>query len=149
MDEGHRCPQYLLATPEGGKYRLGEGVRGCGKQGTRRGNRPSHDGRWWERVSRHTFCLAPQMASRSLTRACLRCCSACSRSSKAALIWARASALRSCSCWLMPPTKAMAADSCGSLGRGNSSYRGCLRMPPPNRPFSLETLLPPSRISPP
>lgn len=70
-----------------------------------------------ERVNKCTFCFAPQMASRSLTSACLRCCSACSKSSKAALIWARASALRSCNCWLMPPTKAIAADSCGSLGR--------------------------------
>lgn len=81
--------------------------------------------------------MAPQMASKSLTRACLRCCNACSRSSKAALIWARASALRSCSCWLMPPTKAIAADSCGSLGRGKISYWGGLRCPHQTKPFLL------------
>lgn len=75
------------------------------------------------RVNKCTFCFAPQMVSRSLTSACLRCCNACSKSSKAALIWARASALRSCSCWLMPPTKAIAADSCGSLGRETTHTR--------------------------
>lgn len=92
---------------------------------------------WGGQESRHTFCLAPQMLSKSLTRACLRCCSACSRSSKAALIWARASALRSCSCWLMPPTKAMAADSCGSLGKEMSQARGKHPLPLGTLPAAL------------